>query len=486
MADKKKKRKKKKSKSIRAFWITLALTIFAGGILLLGSMATSKLDRSALVTYGKAMLQRVIGGENGGQDLTRSERYGYAQENQDAQKSPDAQEIQSVSEAPNVSESRKPQKNGTGDAVVTTPPTGELTEQDTAEKDGGAEIPIDDSLQQLYASGEFTIEDKVYVKETADPEEVSLVFAGDILFDDNYAIMARLKQRGGAIENSISTDMLEVMRSADIFMVNNEFPYSNRGEPTPDKKFTFRGRPEYASYLLDMGADIVSLANNHASDYGTISLTDTIDVLNSINMPFVGAGRNLEEAAQTAYFVANDMKIAILSATQIERMENPATKGATDNSPGVFRCLNIDRLLHEIQEAKRVSDFVIVYIHWGTESTDQIDWAQREQAPKIAEAGADLIIGDHPHVLQPIGYCGDVPVVYSLGNYLFNSKAQDTCLVRAVLDTNGMKSLQFIPGRQQDCSVTMHYGEEKERVLTYMRSISPGVNIDADGYITKQ
>lgn len=461
MADKKKNRKKKKHKSVRAFWITLALTIFVGGVLLLGSVAAAKLDGQAFAAYGKAMLQRVIGGENGGQDVAQSETNGYAQEQQDSQESE------------------------RGDVTAATAPDVEQTLGAEGENDG-AELAGEESLQQLYAGGEFAVEDKVYAKETANPDEVTLVFAGDILFDDNYAIMARLKQRGGAIESSISADMLAVMRGADIFMVNNEFPYSNRGEPTPDKKFTFRGRPEYASYLLDMGADIVSLANNHASDYGTISLTDTIDVLNSISMPFVGAGRNLEEATQTAYFVANGMKIAILSATQIERMENPATKGATDNSPGVFRCLNIDRLLQEIQEAKQVSDFVIVYIHWGTESTDQIDWAQREQAPKIAEAGADLIIGDHPHVLQPIGYCGDVPVVYSLGNFLFNSKAQDTCLVRAVLDGNGLKSLQFIPGRQQDCSVTMHYGAEKERVLTYMRSISSGVNIDADGYITKQ
>ena len=118
--------------------------------------------------------------------------------------------------------------------------------------------------------------------------------------------------------------------------------------------------------------------------------------------------------------------------------------------------------------------------------TDELDWAQQDQAPRIAEAGADLIIGAHPHVLQPLGYCGDTPVVYSLGNFLFNSKPLDSCLVRVTLDENGLKQLQFLPARQEDCSVKLVEGAEKKRILQYMRDISPGVSIDADGYVTKQ
>lgn len=347
-------------------------------------------------------------------------------------------------------------------------------------------VPEAGKYTELLEDEELCRQQNIYAKETASPDETTIVFAGDILFDDHYAVMAKLQQRGGGIENAFSQEMLDVTRDADIFMVNNEFPYTDRGAPTENKKFTFRAKPEYASYLLDMGADIVSLANNHAYDYGEVSLLDSIDTLNGIGMPFAGAGRNLEEAVKPVYFIANDFKIAFISATQIERTDNPDTKEATETSPGVFRCWNADRLLEVVRNAKAVSDYVIVYIHWGTESTDEIDWAQKEQAPKIAEAGADLIIGDHPHVLQPIGYSGETPVFYSLGNYFFNSKAQDTCLVKLTLDENGTKSLQFIPGRQEDCHVSMLHGAEKERVLSYMRRISPGVNIDADGFVTKQ
>lgn len=329
----------------------------------------------------------------------------------------------------------------------------------------------------------------VHVEETKEepenPKEVSLVFAGDILFDESYAIMASMRQRGTGIEGSISSGLLKIMREADIFMVNNEFPYTNRGTPTPGKKFTFRAKPESASFLKEMGADAVSLANNHAYDYGETGLLDSMDVLNAMEIPFAGAGRNLEEARKPVCFPFGNQKIAVIAATQIERLTPPDTKGATEESAGVFRCLEIAKLLETIREAKEVNDFVIVFIHWGTESTDQLDHWQREQAPQIADAGADLIIGAHPHVLQPVGYCNDVPVVYSLGNFLFNSRSLDSCLVRVVLNQDGLKSLQFIPARQEGCRVFLAEGKEKERILQYMRKISPEAAFDEEGYITK-
>jgi poly-gamma-glutamate capsule biosynthesis protein CapA/YwtB (metallophosphatase superfamily) len=181
------------------------------------------------------------------------------------------------------------------------------------------------------------------------------------------------------------------------------------------------------------------------------------------------------------------VKIAFLSATQIERVDNPDTKGATENSPGVFRCRNVDMLLEEVTRAKAENDFVVVYIHWGTESTSELDWAQKEQAPKIAAAGADLIIGDHPHVLQGITYYGETPVIYSLGNFLFNSKTLDTCLVKVTLDSESgaLKNFQFIPALQKDCYTSLLAGSEKDRVIRYMQSLSPEVLIDGNGFVTK-
>lgn len=314
-------------------------------------------------------------------------------------------------------------------------------------------------------------------------DEATVLFAGDILFDDSYAMMGAMRGRG-SISACFSAETLQEMADADIFMLNNEFTYTTRGEPTPEKQFTFRAKPENAMLLRELGVDIVSLANNHAYDYGEISLLDSLATLEGIDMPYVGAGRNLAEASETVYFRAGNQKIAFISGTQIERLTPPDTKGATETTPGVFRCLTEKEIFDRIAEAKENSDFVIVYIHWGTEKTDELDWAQPDMARSLAEAGADLIIGDHPHVLQEIASVEGVPVIYSVGNYWFNSSTLNTCLVKVKVKDGEMQSFQFIPALQSNCYTQILSGAEREAVLSYMRGISDTVEIDAEGYVT--
>ena len=335
------------------------------------------------------------------------------------------------------------------------------------------------------ADEEYCLQNRIYAMEAASEEEVVLAFAGDVSFAEGYANMGALAQRGGDIFTCFDEALLQEMQTADIFMINNEFPYTDRGTPLEDKTYTFRANPDSVNYLADMGVDIVSVANNHVYDYGEVSLLDTLMTLEDAGMPYVGAGRNLEEALKPVYFVVNDMKIAYISATQIEQGDFPDTVGAKANTPGVFRCWNEEYIYDVIREAKQQSDFVIAYIHWGTELSEELHWAQPDQTAKLAEAGVDLIVGDHPHCLQEIAYIGDMPVVYSMGNFWFNSKTQDTGLLKVVLDENGLKSIQFVPAIQSGCKTKAATGGEKERILTYLRTLSPGIAIDGEGYITK-
>ena len=337
----------------------------------------------------------------------------------------------------------------------------------------------------ILADAEAMKAENIYAMQNSKEGVVSLGFVGDILFDDEYAVMANLLNRGVTIENGISEELLVQMQDVDILMANNEFPYTDRGTPTEGKTYTFRAEPESVSYLRDMGVDVVSLANNHCYDFGEVGLLDTLTTLEEVNMPYVGAGRNLEEAAGPVYFIAGDIKIAIVSATQIERLDNPDTRGATENSPGVFRCWNPEKLYEVVAEAKDNSDFVVVYIHWGTENETEPDWAQLEQAPKLAEAGADLVIGGHTHCLQGIQYYGDVPVIYSLGNFWFNSKTVDTCLFKVNITKDGIESVQFVPAIQSGSRTDLAYGTEKERIISYMEGISYGVSIDDEGYVSR-
>ncbi len=331
-------------------------------------------------------------------------------------------------------------------------------------------------------------EDETVVEEIPEVSgEVTLTFGGDICFHDPFANMGALMQRGGSIESCISADLLREMRQSDICMVNNEFPYSDRGTPIPEKTFTFRSKPENVKLLHEMGVDIVSLANNHAYDHGESALLDTLDILEEADVKYVGAGRNLEEASRASYFEINGVKIAILAATQIERLDTPDTKGATESSAGVLRCFTENELEHFLEcvtEVKASCDVLIVYIHWGTENTDVLDWAQPYQADLISKAGADLIVGAHPHCLQGLDSVNGVPVIYSLGNYWFNSKPLDTALLKVVIERGGVKTVQIVPARQQDCSTSMLYDGEKQRVLNYMQSLSPNVTLDQDGFMS--
>lgn len=361
----------------------------------------------------------------------------------------------------------------------------EAAEAEGEKEDENEEPPAENSrYADVLRDEAYMAEHNIYAKEAFDENIVTITFAGDILFDPSYSVMAKLLQNGGDIGSGIAPDLIGEMQSADIMMLNNEFAYSDRGTPTPEKQFTFRARPESVSYLTELGVDIVSLANNHAYDYGEQALLDSLQILREEGIPYVGAGANIEEASAPVYFIINDMKIAFISATQIERLDNPDTKGATETSPGVFRCFNGEKLLQTVAAAKEESDFVIVYVHWGTENQEETDWAQNKQAPELVEAGADLIIGDHPHILQKIDIINGVPVIYSLGNFWFNSRPLDTGMVKVTISQEGLQSFQFIPCLQNNCKTNLLEGEEKARVLGEMRRMSPTVQIDEDGYVT--
>ena len=270
-------------------------------------------------------------------------------------------------------------------------------------------------------------------------DEITLVFTGDIIFERGQNPWSSIAYNDG-IKACFDDETWNTMRDADFLIVNNEFPYTERGSAIPGKKFTFRCPPWTAGWIKEMGADIAALANNHINDFGPDGMEDTFDALDEEEIPYIGAGRDLDDAEKTAYCIANGMTTAILNATEIERYENPETRGATEDSPGVFRCLYMD-----------------------------------------------LIVGAHPHVLQNIEYIDGVPVFYSLGNYFFSAGARDSGVLRITLNCGdaSIKKLQFIPMEQYRGVSTLD-GSEKERVLDQMRSVSPGVAIDEDGFFTEE
>jgi len=347
------------------------------------------------------------------------------------------------------------------------------------------ETPDENDFHGYIVSEEEKNDPRVRLMETATEGRVIMDFAGDINFDEHYSNMATYKASGG-ISGVLSENLMAELNGADIFMINNEFPYSDRGTPTAGKKFTFRARPVMVENLTKMGADIVGLANNHAYDHGPDALMDTFDILDGADIPYVGAGRNIDEACSPMYFIAGGMKIAYVAATQIERGSTPDTKEATETTPGVLRTLDPTRFLGVIQEADQNADLTVVFVHWGSENTYDIDASQRELAQKYAAAGADLIVGMHSHCLQGFEYVSGVPVLYSLGNFWFSSKDLDSGVLQVVAADKKIESVRFIPCVQKSCHTTMYEkgSSEYDRLLGAMTTLSYDVSIDEDGYVT--
>ena len=361
-------------------------------------------------------------------------------------------------------------------------------EQDTEQSPDGAEEPADETGEDAEPDPFAGVEEDFFTRrmETAVPDTVTMAFAGDILFDASYSVQNRILAADGDVSQAVGDTLLERMRAVDIMMVNNEFPYTDSGSPQAEKTFTFHAMPRAVRQLKEMGVDLAGIANNHTFDYGERGLLDTLDTLDRAGVGRVGAGRNIEEASHPMVYLAGGMRIAVIAATQLERYANPNTRGATAELPGVFRCMDDTRLCEVIRKAKEENDFVVVFIHWGNENEVPLHWSQTNQGPDITAAGADLVIGAHSHCLQPLGYVNDVPIVYSLGNFLFNSKTLDTCLIECDikrLPEGGahLTSLRFLPCIQSGCKVRFAEDGDKTRILDYMRSISPGVTIADDG-----
>lgn len=313
----------------------------------------------------------------------------------------------------------------------------------------------------------------------ADPEPedstIRFVFAGDILLSDH--VLAAYNKTG-TIGSVVDQGLRDVIDGSDVFMANQEFPFSNRGSAAADKQFTFRLPPEKVSLLKEMGIDIVTLANNHALDFGTDALLDTCDTLDEAGIYRVGAGANLEEARKPVIMEIKGKTIGFLGASRVIPV---GSWNATATSPGMLTTYDPAMLLEDIKSAKETCDFVIVYVHWGIERDEYPQDYQRTMGKQYIDAGADMVIGSHPHVLQGMEYYNGKPIVYSLGNFVFGSSIPKTALLTADWDGENL-SLVFVPGTSSGGYTRPLTGEdEKQAFYQYLTGLSYGVVIDGEG-----
>ena len=264
-------------------------------------------------------------------------------------------------------------------------------------------------------------------------------------------------------------------------IVNSEFTVSNRGSSLPGKTYTFRAKPERLNIYHEMGVDLAALANNHVYDFGKDAFLDMLDSFKEYDIPYIGAGHNIDEAKKPYYFIVNGYKIALVNATRAEK--NIMTPGATETSEGVFRCYDPTEMINLIKNIRDDTDYIIAIIHFGTEYSHKLEDVQISSARQYIDAGADAVVGHHAHVLQGIEIYKDKPIIYNLGNFIFNEETTDTAIFSIKLDSNGTMEYYIIPALQKDYYTDILLGSEKQRVIDNIKSWSINAHIDENGKI---
>ena len=314
-----------------------------------------------------------------------------------------------------------------------------------------------------------------------EPEDdgISLLFGGDVMLSEH---VLNAYQKAGGIEGVLDPVYRQKIGAADFFMVNQEFPFSSRGTAAADKQYTFRLAPDYVSLFGEMGIDAVTLANNHALDFGTEALLDSCDTLAEAGIAYTGAGINLKQAKQPVIFEKNRHRVGIIGATRVIPEAGWAAGG---NHPGMLSTYDPAVLLKEIKQLKETCDYVIVFVHWGIERDEKPQEYQRTLGQQYIDAGADLVIGSHPHVLQGVEYYQGKPVVYSLGNFVFGSSIPRTALLEVTIDEKAKTPvLKLLPGTSGAGYTRMLTDPAgRQEFYRYMESISFGVSFDNEGML---
>lgn len=242
----------------------------------------------------------------------------------------------------------------------------------------------------------------------AQSAHVSMVFVGDLMLAD---FPGQLIKKG----HNPFKPFASILNKSDIRIGNLECVISTMGA-AEDKPFTFRAHPRVLK-LLKKHFDAVSLANNHTGDFGHAAFAQMLGFLTQAKIPFFGGGRDLHQAHQPLLFQRKGITIAVLGYNEFF----PRSFEADADRPG-SAWSDDEQVVADIKAAREVhhADVVIPFMHWGVEDEPYATTRQQRLARLMIDAGADAVVGSHPHVTQNTEFYKGRPIVYSLGNFVFD------------------------------------------------------------------
>lgn len=286
---------------------------------------------------------------------------------------------------------------------------------------------------------------------------ITLAFGGDVHAE---------REAGVAVRAGLPS-VREVLSRADVAMVNVETAITERGSPAT-KTFTFRAPASTLTTLKQAGVDVVSVANNHGLDYGPDGLTDTLAASQATGLPLVGMGMDEDQAYAPWVTTVRGQRIAVLAATQVLDGNLAEAWTAGVGKPGMASAKREARLLDEVRRAAERAETVVVYLHWGRERDPCPLPVQTDLARKLVDAGADVIVGTHAHVLLGSGYLDGAYVDYGLGNFAFSARSEEsrrTGVLTVTVQDGSVQAARWTPAVVRNGAPQLLEGDEAERAV---------------------
>jgi poly-gamma-glutamate capsule biosynthesis protein CapA/YwtB (metallophosphatase superfamily) len=259
---------------------------------------------------------------------------------------------------------------------------------------------------------------------TAPPRAVTLAFGGDVY---GQPPVRGVLERG---ENPLAA-VAPLLRGADVAIVNLETSVGSSGAPR-DKQFVFQAHPNLLAAIADAGVDVVSVANNHSFDHGLDGFLETLDNVAAAGLAAVGGGRDAAEAWAPAIVPVGGVEVAVLGVAVIGPEDDDRAAG---DRPGTTNGRDRDALVAAIEAAKVRTPIVVVMVHWGAELARCPRPWEQDLAQRMLDAGASVVVGAHPHVLQARVAGNGQLVAYSIGNFVFAGRSEATSRTGVLLVT---------------------------------------------------
>jgi poly-gamma-glutamate capsule biosynthesis protein CapA/YwtB (metallophosphatase superfamily) len=269
---------------------------------------------------------------------------------------------------------------------------------------------------------------------------VSIAFVGDIMLDETPGKVIKSGRDPFA-------PFATILKSADIRIGNLECVVATNGTAQPGKPYTFRAHPR-SLLLLKRHFDAVALANNHTGDFGPLAFAQMLDRLERAGIPYFGGGRDLAQAHVPLIIERHGLRVAFLAYNEFF----PRSFEADTDKPGSAWSED-EQVILDIHRARSQyrADLVIPVMHWGWEHELRASERQRQLARMMIDAGADAIVGGHPHVIQDVEQYQGKPIIYSLGNFVFDGFSDVTnntgLLLRMELDRQGVRGWRTVSAR---------------------------------------